>query len=217
MSRDAAPGRGIFQNLDRLILASSSPRRKALLESVGVEFDVVGSGVDEEAGSPDESPGEQVLRCAVAKAQAVSSLYPASWVLAADTIVVLNGRIFGKPESPDEAARILSELSGGIHMVISAVCLVHRERNSKETLTVSTEVRFKQLTVEEIDAYVQTGEPMDKAGAYGIQGIGAFLVRSINGSYTNVVGLPLCDTLELLAKRCVIAPHRARGDVLERQ
>ena len=194
----------LFVTLEPFILASASPRRRDLLAALGLVFEVVVSGVTETqlAGSP----ADKVSRWARAKAEAVARRHPERWVLAADTIVVLGETIFGKPRHPDEARATLHQLGGRTHQVISAVCLAHRGRGHLRVKTVRTEVRFKQLAAAEIDAYVATGEPLDKAGSYGIQGQGAVLVESIHGSYTNVVGLPLAETVGWLAHQGLIAP-----------
>jgi len=201
---DAQPA-GVYRTLEPLILASSSPRRRQLLESVGLRFEVKPSHCDE-PWVPGQEPEGQVRAWASRKAAEVSRLNPKSWVLGADTIVVLEGVVFGKPADPREAADTLRKLSNRGHRVISAVCLLHEGYGQTHIRSVRTEVWFKRLEEEEIRAYVRTGEPMDKAGAYGIQGAGAFLVRAVRGSYTNVVGLPLCETLELLARQKVIVP-----------
>ncbi|MBP8645230.1 MAG: septum formation inhibitor Maf [Syntrophobacteraceae bacterium] len=196
---------GVFRTIQPLVLASSSPRRRQLLRSVGLDFSVHPSCCDELL-EPGEDPGSLVRAWAARKARVISLLHPSSWILGADTIVLLDDVLFGKPGDPREAAAMLRRLSRRKHQVVSAVCLLCRERRQFHIRTVRTQVWFKKLDEEEIRAYVETGEPMDKAGAYGIQGAGAFLVCSIRGSYTNVVGLPLCETLELLARQKVIAP-----------
>lgn len=145
-------------------------------------------------------------RCAYLKAISVSTLHPDSWIFGADTIVVLNGRIFGKPSGAADAVGMLQALSGRAHEVITGMCLVDPGGKLRRSGSVSTRVHFKDVSMREIEAYVRTGEPLDKAGAYGIQGIGAFLVRSVEGSYTNVVGLPLCQTLEWLMQENIIEP-----------
>jgi septum formation protein len=195
-----------FRTLQPLVLASSSPRRRELLALMGLTFEAVVSGVEESAGVLSERPEELVMRCAREKAEAVSELYPNSWVLGADTVVALGGTIFGKPADSREAVRMLGQLSGKIHEVISGFCLVNRSRQYFGIRSVATKVRFKELSEPEIRSYAGTREPLDKAGAYGIQGMGAFLVASIEGSYTNVVGLPLSETLEMLLECGVIAP-----------
>lgn len=195
---------GIFHTREPMVLASASPRRRVLLESLGLAFEVSPSGIDE-CDSPGESAVEQAVRWAREKAVAVSHRLPDRWVLAADTVVVLEGAVLGKPLDPREAAGMLERLGGNSHEVLSGICLAHGYRKVLRTQCVRTEVTFKDLTREEIHAYVRTGEPLDKAGAYGIQGMGAFLVRSIRGSYTNVVGLPLCETIGWLLEEGVIA------------
>jgi septum formation protein len=199
------PERRLFRSLEMFILASESPRRRRLLRSLGLEFEVVVSGV-EETQPVQGSPEVQVRGWAGEKAEAVAGLHPDRWVLAADTIVVLAGVIFGKPAHAADARRMLEQLSDREHQVITAVCLRHALKNHREIDAVVTRVRFKRLMAAEIDAYLASGEPFDKAGAYGIQGLGACLVRSVCGSYTNVVGLPLCETVEHLMGQGIIAP-----------
>ncbi len=135
------------------------------------------------------------------KAAIVSSLYPDQWVLGADTVVVLGNKIMGKPKDSQEAKRFLRRLSGKTHRVITGFCLKNRTLNRSICQSVSTRVSFKTLSIEEISWYVQTGEPLDKAGAYAIQGKGAFCVKKISGSYTNVVGLPVTEVMEVLEKQ----------------
>ncbi len=198
----------MFKALQPLILASESPRRKRLLQALGIDFLVEPSNIDEsiETNQPEEPSGIS-KRWAELKAQSISTLYPDSWVLAADTIVVLDGQIFGKPSDREDAVRMLRTLSGRIHDVITGMCLVRPGKILQRSCSVVTKVRFKELSDSEIEAYVETGKPMDKAGAYGIQGIGAFLVKSVEGSYTNVVGLPLCETIEWLLAENIIVPE----------
>jgi septum formation protein len=187
-----------------LVLASGSPRRKRLLEALGLEFEVEASGVEESAV---EGPVDQaVLTWAGEKARAVAERHPDRWVLSADTVVVLEGEMLGKPADPEEARRMLGRLSGRAHDVISGLCLKRRDLDVQRVTAVTTRVIFRNLDPAEITAYVTTGEPLDKAGAYGIQGLGAALVKAVQGSYTNVVGLPLAETLEwLLAEGIVTA------------
>jgi septum formation protein len=201
----APPQAPIFRNLQPLVLASESPRREQLLRSLGVAFKVVASGIEEE-DDPQKEPGVLVAGHARDKAQAVSSRFIDSWVLSADTVVVLQERIFGKPATAGEAFLMLQQLSGRRHRVYTGLCLMRGVPAFSSTEVVRTEVHFKPLSDAEIRAYVKTGEPFDKAGAYGIQGMGAFLVESIHGSYTNVVGLPLCETLKWLLELQIITP-----------
>ena len=202
----ASGKRGLYRNVQPFILASASPRREELLGAVGLAFEVIVSGI-EETSHFGEAPEELAKRWAAEKVQAVSRVRPDDWVLGADTIVVLEGTVFGKPANPVEAASMLKQLSGKLHNVITGMSLVHHARRFSRSGAVRTEVGFKELSDAEIGAYVATGEPLDKAGAYGIQGMGASLVRSVRGSYTNVVGLPLCEALEWLLDEHVIAPE----------
>ena len=198
----------MFKTLKPLVLASGSPCRKHLLLGLGIEFLVDPSTIDESAGSGGaaKSPAQTAETWACLKAGSVSAGHPDSWVLGADTIVVLDARIFGKPSGRSEAVEMLRALSGRVHEVITGMCLLQPGGKVRRTYSAVTRVYFKDLSTEEIEAYVRTGEPMDKAGAYGIQGIGAFLVRSVEGSYTNVVGLPLCEALEWLIGENIIEP-----------
>jgi septum formation protein len=195
----------MFRTLQPLIMASESPRREQLLRSLGLTFEVVASGVEEEA-DPKKAPEILVCGHAREKAQAVSDRFSESWVLSADTVVVLREKVFGKPATAGEALVMLQQLGGRSHHVYTGLCLMHGAPAFTRTEVVRTEVHFKSLSDAEIMAYVRTGEPFDKAGAYGIQGMGAFLVESIHGSYTNVVGLPLCETLKWLLEMQIITP-----------
>lgn len=182
----------------RLILASASPRRKALLDQLGVSCTCAPADIDESHWI-DESPSDYVQRMAQEKAQAIALLYPpvGCAVLAADTIVVIAGTILGKPIDHADALLMLTSLSGRRHSVLTAVCLLTVAGIVCEL--VETQVEFLPLSHEVCEAYLATDEPWDKAGAYGIQGLAGAFVRSIEGSYTNVVGLPLCETWQLLS------------------
>jgi septum formation protein len=186
-----------------LVLASKSPRRKYLLKQAGLEFSVIPSRLDESTISV-RPPEQYVVKLAEEKALDVARQYPESWVIGADTVVVIDGAILGKPRSIQDAREMLARLSGRTHQVYTgfAVCCKSLDRFFSQS--VKTDVRFKKLDPEEIEWYVHTPEPFDKAGAYAIQGIGTFLVRSISGSYTNVVGLPVCEVVELLIKEGVV-------------
>jgi len=176
--------------MQQIILASASPRRAFLLKQIGLDFQVIPSSVEEIADSHLE-PQEMVLKLAKRKAQAVSREYPQAIVLGADTVVCCEGRILGKPRDREEAAEMLYFLSGRVHEVVSGVVLQRLIPESVRGEAVTTRVKFRDLTDEEITGYIATGEPLDKAGAYGIQGLGALLVERIEGCYFNVVGLPL--------------------------
>lgn len=178
-----------------LILASQSPRRRELLARLGVDFRVVTAAHDESMSAFD--PVSEVARVSCVKAQAVQTLCAAEDVIvAADTIVVCDGRILGKPADGAEAERMLHLLSGRAHQVMTGLTVLCGARAEK--CTVVTDVRFRELADAEIAAYIATGEPMDKAGAYGIQGAAAVFVSELHGDYYNVVGLPLCTLSRLL-------------------
>jgi len=186
-----------------LILASKSPRRRYLLEQAGLKFSVIPSRIDE-TRIPLSSPETYVRILSEAKAEDISKKHPEKWVIGADTIVLKNGDILGKPGSRDEARTMLKQLSGQTHQVLTGYALCCKAKNRMFSETIKTDVLFKHLTREEIEWYVHTKEPFDKAGSYAIQGLGTFLVKSINGSYTNVVGLPVCEVIEFLIKEGVI-------------
>jgi|TARA_R110002060_G_scaffold609_1_gene1629 septum formation protein len=180
-----------------LILASQSPRRKELLEQLGYHFTCLPADIDESVLA-QENPEQYVSRLAIEKARVIAKQYDESVVvLGSDTSVVFGTNILGKPASLDECIAILSMLSGQTHQVITAVAVVKGERT--EVFVVRTEVDFKVLTEQEISRYWQTGEPQDKAGAYGIQGVAGQFVKQIRGSYSAVVGLPLYETSQLLS------------------
>jgi nucleoside triphosphate pyrophosphatase len=185
--------------VNRLILASKSPRRYELLKQVGLDFEVIPSGVLEDF-LKTESPRGHVLRLAEAKAREVANKYPDRWVVAADTIVYINGSILGKPKSREEAVDMLYRLSGQEHRVLTGFSVCRSEKGETGKEAVQTVVRMKPLTAAEITWYVQTGEPFDKAGGYAIQGMGSFMIESIQGSYTNVVGLPLSELIQMLTR-----------------
>jgi septum formation protein len=178
-----------------LCLASVSPRRRELLSQIGVPHVAMGADIDE-AVVPGETPGDYVMRLAREKALAIRQSGQYLPVLAADTTVVVNGKIFGKPRDQTEAVEMLAELSGRAHEVLTAIALAD-SRGVAERLSSST-VRFRDLSLEECLAYWETGEPRDKAGGYAIQGLGAVFVESLRGSYSGVMGLPLFETGELL-------------------
>lgn len=180
-----------------LVLASQSPRRKELLEQAGLVFTVVPSDVDEDEITVTE-PNHYVRYLAEAKARDISEKYPDNWVLGADTIVVADGLILGKPGSREDALAMLKRLSGRPHFVYTGYCLSYKTGGRIVSEAVRTLVEFKTLSDDEITWYAETPEPYDKAGGYAIQGLGTFLVKRIEGSYTNVVGLPVCEVIETL-------------------
>ncbi|MCB2147114.1 MAG: septum formation inhibitor Maf [Deltaproteobacteria bacterium] len=192
------------ETVPRLILASQSPRRRYLLEQAGLTFAVIPSRFDEDSVQLP-NPADYVKALAEAKADEVARQYPDSWVIGADTIVTIDTAILGKPVDPREARHMLERLSGQSHFVYTGYAIVCKNKGTGISEAIKTDVQFKDLTTEEIDWYIQTGEPFDKAGAYAIQGMGTFLVRRINGSYTNVVGLPVCEVIEALIKMGVVS------------
>lgn len=181
-----------------LVLASGSPRRAAVLRQLELAFEVRVPDVAEEV-EPGERPGETAERLARLKAEAVAAADPGrAMVLAADTVVEMEDRLLLKPETPRKAREMLSRLSGGEHRVHTGMALVHRGRT--ESVCATTHVRFRSLAAGEIARYVESGEPMDKAGAYGIQGRGAVFVEAIEGDYFNVMGFPVQVFQELLRR-----------------
>ena len=185
----------------RLVLASGSPRRREFLERLGIPFAVVPSQAPE-LPREGETPAEHVVRLSREKAQEVAARQEVAgrWFLGSDTIVLRDEAILGKPKDAADAAAILASLSGRAHRVLSGYAVHDRESGTSVAGAVTTVVRFKELTAAEIEGYIATGEPFDKAGAYAIQGIGAFMVLGIEGSYTNVVGLPLAEVVEVLER-----------------
>jgi len=204
-----------------IILASASPRRKELLERLGFTVKVIPPSIDE-VRLDAETAENFVKRMARSKVLVVvermqTTMYTdvetgvrrtapggvgrtqdTRWVVGADTVVVLGETILGKPKDTAEAAEMLLRLSGNTHRVITGFCIHDLRKNKEGVQAVATDVRFKRLTATEIEKYIAVGESMDKAGAYAVQGVGAYLVDSIIGSYTNVVGLPLCQTVEMM-------------------
>ena len=187
----------------RLILASKSPRRSELLKQAGLTFSVIPSDVVESTVALS-NPDSYVITLAESKALDISQKHPAAWVIGADTIVLIDHKILGKPGSRKEAFDMLQRLSGKTHQVLTGYCICCKKKDRLFSESIKTDVRFKKLNDAEINWYIQTGEPFDKAGGYAIQGVGTFLVKSINGSYTNVVGLPVCEVIEFLTKEGVI-------------
>jgi septum formation protein len=186
----------------RVILASASPRRRELLALVGIDHEVRPADVDE-SPLPGESPVAHAERLARAKAHAVAEQEPGAVVIAADTIVVVDGDVLGKPRDRRDAHAMLRRLSGRTHTVLTAIAVARESRT--ESAVESVDVTFRPLSDDEIDAYIATGEPMDKAGAYGIQGYGATIVERVDGDYFSVMGMGLRRLVELLQR--VGAPY----------
>ncbi len=193
--------------LEPVILASKSPRRRKLLAKLGLTFKVMPAAIHETPGNR-ERPENFARRMAVAKAAAVAGANPSSWVIGADTIVVMPGNtILGKPMNQEHALMMLKQLRGNTHQVMTGLCLCCVNKGITASLVETTDVTFTGEAGDKVlQAYIRTGEPLDKAGAYGIQGTGSFLVRKIHGSCSNVVGLPLHRLFTLLIEHKVAAP-----------
>jgi septum formation protein len=199
--------RPMFSTCLPLILASSSPRRQQFLRNLGIEFTVITADIEEipNHGEPSETFAKRMAR---AKTMAVARANPDCWVIGADTVVTLqDGTILGKPGNEDEAMIMLNLLNNATHRVMTGMCLCCQDLAIETTLIETTKVTLMDVPEEALRAYVQTGEPLDKAGAYGIQGLGSFLVRSINGSCTNVIGLPIDRLIALLLTHQIIKSH----------
>ncbi|MFA5321157.1 MAG: Maf family protein [Smithella sp.] len=181
------------------ILASASPRRRELLKSVGLNFKIIPAHVNEDylAG---ESPAKHVRRLSFNKAMVIAEKNQNAWVLGADTIVVIDGIILGKPGNKAQAKKMLERLSGREHKVFTGFTIARMSSGIATTKVVQSTVLFKAISPDETNWYINCDEPYDKAGGYAIQGGGAYFIRSIRGSYTNVIGLPLCEVLEILKK-----------------
>lgn len=193
----------MYHNSDEIILASGSPRRQQYLKEMGINFMVKTASVQEHAFD-HESPKSFVLRMAREKAGKISLKFPDSWVISGDTVVCIEDKILGKPFDEEDAFALLMSLSGREHSVKTAFCVAHYSRGVEIVQSVSTMVHFTDFSESVARAYIAEGESLDKAGAYGIQGKGIFLVKSIEGSYSNVVGLPLCELIEVLQANNII-------------
>lgn len=185
----------------KIVLASGSPRRREMLEKLGIDITVIPSNAPEEVLA-NETPEEHVVRLSIDKAKEVAERENVSgrWFIGSDTVVLLDDRILGKPADEKEAAEMLSALSGNSHTVLSGYAIIDREKREIVSDAVATEVCFRELTEEEITGYIASGEPMDKAGSYAIQGKAGVFVERISGSYNNVVGMPLCQVIEVLKR-----------------
>ncbi|WP_027722470.1 Maf family protein [Maridesulfovibrio zosterae] len=195
----------IYSTIKPLILGSGSPRRKDLLQSVGLKFVTKPATCEEPAPMPNQDPEEYASQMALVKAENVAAANPGNYILGSDTIVVRDQDILGKPKDCIEAYEMLKSLCGRTHKVISGCAFISPD-GEKLSYTVATDVEFIDFNETIIKAYANCGEPDDKAGAYAIQGKGAFLVKGISGSYTNVVGLPLARVIETLVQWDVVVP-----------
>ncbi|WP_050181222.1 Maf family protein [Domibacillus robiginosus] len=193
--------------MTRIILASSSPRRKELLSQANVPFTVYAADTDETI-APGTHPAQAVEQLALEKAEAVFAKYPDRAVIGADTVVSIDGRILGKPATEQEAMEMLSSLSGRTHAVYTGVAILSKDE--KVLFHEKTDVEFWELTRAEIEAYIKTGDPFDKAGSYGIQTAGALFVQAIHGDYYNVVGLPIAALYRRLQKMRLLESHSSR-------
>lgn len=185
--------------MKQIILASASPRRKKLLEQIGLSIKVVPSDIDEKL-NPRLKPKAQAETLSLEKAEIVAAKYPDSIIIAADTLVYTNGNILGKPKNMEEAKRMIQKLQGKTHSVITGFTIYHKASKKIVTDSAETKVTFRKLKDTEIKNYLKKEKPLDKAGGYGVQGIGVVLVETINGDYSNVVGLPLGKIIPTLKK-----------------
>jgi len=194
----------LYKTIAPLVLASQSPRRRDLLGRMGIKFSLTRADI-EEYRLEQEAAADFVTRMAREKALKVADEYAESWILAADTIVVLEGEILGKPEDKPAAVRMLTAISGNWHQVLTAFTLHHPAAGDLVTRLDLSRVKIAALSAEQIRAYIDTGEPLDKAGSYALQGLGGAFVEAIEGSPTNVIGLPLPLVIPELLARSVIA------------
>ena len=197
----------VYNTNKPIVLASGSPRRKQFLAALGIEFTIEKHAGDEPLPEKGEAPNDFACRCALTKTMAVKEVSKAqnACFIGADTIVVLDDEVMGKPADNGHALDMLSRLSGNVHKVITATAIVYAD-GTTDVDAVETAVTMKKYDDDALNAYIRTGEPSDKAGAYAIQGIGSFLVESICGSWSNVVGLPVTELLEKLTKAGVLSP-----------
>ncbi len=197
----------MYKSHRTIILASTSPRRKEILKKTGLKFKVVATDYVEDL-TLDLPPHKLAKFLSQEKAKAVAKRYTDALIIAADTFIVFQDRIFGKPNTDKEAMRMLKALNGNSHSVITGFTIIDTGCNKELSEAVETKVYFRKLTMDEIGAYVKSGEPLDKAGAYAIQGLGAVIVRKIEGDYFNVMGLPICELIQGLKKFGVTVPLR---------
>ena len=190
----------------KLILASASPRRRELLEAAALKFDVVTSDVEEIRGA-GEDVARYVERLALEKAGSVARRHPTAWVIAADTVVWLEGEVLEKPSDRAHAIEMLGRIAGRRHVVYTGTALVNEELGWGRVTVTTTEVEMVKMQPEEIAWYVDTGEPMDKAGSYAVQGIGAMFIDAVRGNYTNVVGLPLSTLFGMMRDAGIDPAH----------
>jgi septum formation protein len=189
----------MFQVKDEnaIVLASESTRRVDILRTLGISFSIIPPDIDE-SKRRDETIRDYVLRVAHEKAEKVGTHFPDKWVIGADTIVVYKGKVLGKPKSEEEAMEMLTTLQSKWHKVLTGYCILNMSKQACYQDVVETKVFIKDLTRDEIKRYIKTSEPFDKAGSYAIQGRSGYMVKEIKGSYSNVVGLPICEITQIL-------------------
>jgi septum formation protein len=189
----------MFQTKDEnaIVLASQSTRRVDILRTLGISFSIIPPDIDEKKRR-NESIKDYVLRIAYEKARKVGNLFPEKWVIGADTIVVLKGKVLGKPKNDNDAFLMLKQLRAHWHKVYTGYCVLNISKQIVYQDVAETKVFIKDLTDEEIQRYIKTSEPFDKAGSYAVQGKGGYMVKEIKGSYSNVIGLPICEITEVL-------------------
>ena len=180
-----------------IVLASESTRRVDILRTLGISFSIMPPGIDEHR-KPYESPKDYVLRIAYEKARKVGDLFPDKWIIGADTVVVHKGKVLGKPKADEDAVAMLKRLRANWHKVFTGYCILNASKQIVYQDVAETKVFIKDLTDDEIAKYVGTSEPFGKAGSYAVQGRGGYMVKEIKGSYSNVVGLPICEITEAL-------------------
>ncbi len=198
------PQQALFRTDEKIILASASPRRKDFFDGLGFDYSTQTASILEEA-RPGEDAEQFASRLALEKAEAIAMKDPDAWVVGADTVVVFNKTLLGKPKDQDDAFAMMSRLNGNEHEVTTGFALICQNEKIKISKTSTSKVTFHHFDDSVLWAYVQTGEPMDKAGSYGIQGIGSFLVRRISGSCSNVIGLPVSELVTELLRNGVIS------------
>lgn len=198
---------GPFRSIHEIILASASPRRQMLLSTLGLDFRVVPADYKEPPIKSGQDPEHYALQMSGEKCRLIAEKNPGCVVLGADTIVVLEKEVMGKPGSREHALEMLERLQGKVHEVITGVCLKWESRQAQDSFSVVSRVEMIPAGLDILKAYINTGEPRDKAGAYAIQGVGAFLVSEVSGSYTNVVGLPLDKVMQALLQLGAIRIH----------
>lgn len=203
----------LYSSKGKIILASASPRRRELLAATGLEFEIEAPQCNE-LQNIGEKPKEYAIRIALMKAESVAAKHRDAWVIGADTSVVQNGEILGKPTNKENAARMLQILQGCMHQVVGAFAVLQHDKNISHVEVHSTDVEMRKMSLEEIYAYIASNEPMDKAGAYAIQGIGGAFVQRIDGSVTNVVGLNLSALLTVLVNLGAIVANPAKREIM---